>query len=59
MHENKKNLTSPPVDKSRHLDMNYETPRKYKYKIFFRFSKKTLAYMKSCRSYKRKIHLIL
>ena len=34
MHENMKNLTSPPVDKSRHLEMNYETPIRYKDKFF-------------------------
>ena len=34
MQQNKKNLTSPPVDKSRHLEMNYETPIRYKDKFF-------------------------
>ena len=35
MHKNKKNFTRASVDKSRHLEMNYETPIRYKDKFFF------------------------
>ena len=34
MHKNKKNFTRASVDKSRHLEMNYETPIRYKDKFF-------------------------